>query len=210
MLKDKTLNEFIGLLASDAPAPGGGSAAALCGALSSALANMVCGLTIGKKKYAEHGEYIKTTAENAVSLSNYFVKLIDEDSNAYSRVSEAMGLQKETVEQKAKRSLIIQEALKNAADVPLKAMSEALECLKLIESSIGKTNKNVASDLGVAAICAEACVKSAMLNVLINLSLIKDEDYKIETKKKADRISAEAMRISERVQEKINSEYLTA
>ena len=187
MLKDLTIEQFLNELSSDSPAPGGGSIAALSGAVSCALLGMVCSLTTGRKKYAEFNAFAKETAVAAAALRNELQALIDEDSDAYNRVSVAMKMPKETEEDKKERAAAVQAALKHAASVPLETMRRASECITLIKSSFGKTNPNAESDLGVALLCAETAVQAAWLNVEINLDSIRDEDFVREVRTEGER-----------------------
>ena len=174
--------EFVDLLASDAPAPGGGSAAALEGALGAALTAMVCSLTIGKKKYAEFEELAAEAQKKAADLKARFVDVMDRDTEAFNVVSAAFGMPKATDEEKAARSAAIQEGLKGCTKTPFEMMELAVETLELTASVLGKSNDSAASDLGVSALSLRAAIQGAWLNVLINIGSLKDtvlaEDYR--------------------------------
>lgn len=174
--------EFVDLLASDAPAPGGGSAAALEGALGAALTAMVCSLTVGKKKYADHQELVAQTQEKALNLKARFVDVMDRDTEAFNVVSAAFGMPKTTDEEKAARSAAIQEGLKGCTKTPFEMMELAVEALELTACVLGKSNDSAASDLGVSALSLRAAIQGAWLNVLINIGSLKDaalaEDYR--------------------------------
>ena len=174
--------EFVDLLASDAPAPGGGSAAALEGALGAALTAMVCSLTIGKKKYAEFEELAAEAQKKAAGLKARFVDVMDRDTEAFNVVSAAFGMPKATDEEKAARSAAIQEGLKGCTKTPFEMMELAVETLELTASVLGKSNDSAASDLGVSALSLRAAIQGAWLNVLINIGSLKDtvlaEDYR--------------------------------
>ena len=181
-LAELTTAGFTDLLASDAPAPGGGSAAALEGALGAALTAMVCSLTVGKKKYAEHEELARSVQAKANDLQARFVDVIDRDTEAFNVVSAAFGMPKATDEETAARSAAIQEGLKGCTKTPFEMMELAVETLELTASVLGKSNDSAASDLGVSALSLRAAIQGAWLNVLINIGSLKDtvlaEDYR--------------------------------
>ena len=178
-LADLKVTEFVDLLASDAPAPGGGSAAALEGALGAALTAMVCELTtIGKskEKYAEYQEFVKESQAKATELKARFVDVMDRDTEAFNVVSAAFGMPKATDEEKAARSAAIQKGLEGCTATPFEMMELATATLELVESMLGRFNTNAASDLGVAAGNLLTCVKGAWLNVRINIGSLKDRE----------------------------------
>lgn len=197
LLRENTVKEFTEILASDAPAPGGGSVAALNGALAAALLNMVGALTAGKEKYREfHAEMRELTA-GAEVLRKRLLAGIDEDTEAFNKVSAVFSMPKETPEQKAARSEAMQAALKGAALAPLETMRAAGECLKLAGRSYGKTNPSCMSDFGTAVLCSVAAVRAAWLNVKINLAGIKDEDFGEKTGAEARGILAQSEKLAE-------------
>ncbi len=177
MLTEKTVTKFLDELASNSPAPGGGSVAALAGALGSALTSMVCNLTIGKKKYLEAEGEMKHILQQSENLRTMFTKLIDKDTEAFNKVMEAYGLPKETEDQKALRSAAIQGATKEAALVPLEVMKHCIDALALAKTVAHKGNTNSLSDAGVSALMIRAACESAALNVRINLNGINDEEF---------------------------------
>lgn len=177
MLSELSIKEYMQLLASDAPAPGGGSASALCGAQGVGLCAMVAALTVGKKKYEEHHELCAGVFEEARRLTSSMTKLIDEDTAAFNLVSAAYKLPKETDEQKAERSKAIAEAMLSATMVPYETLNLSLEALKLCQRLIGKSNPNCASDIGVGALNLLSCARGAWLNVLINLPSLADKEH---------------------------------
>ncbi|TAK66780.1 MAG: methenyltetrahydrofolate cyclohydrolase [Bacteroidetes bacterium] len=177
MLTEQTLNSFLDELASSSPAPGGGSVAALSGALGAALTAMVCNLTIGKKKYAEVEGEMRDILEKAEDLRSHFTVLIDKDTEAFNKVMEAYSLPKETEQQKALRSVAIQGTMKEAALVPLEVMKHVIDALALASIVAEKGNASSASDAGVSAIMLHAACESAALNVSINLASISDKNF---------------------------------
>jgi formiminotetrahydrofolate cyclodeaminase len=170
-------NDFLAELASSSPTPGGGSVAALCGALGASLGSMVCNLTIGKKKYADVENDMKALLGQTERLRVELSELIDEDAAAFDKVMAAMKLPKETDEEKAVRSAAVQDALVDAAMVPLAVMQKCVEVVELSESVAAKGNSNAISDAGVAALVGRAGAHAARLNVLINLGGIRAERH---------------------------------
>ena len=177
VIKDKPIQQFLDELASKAPTPGGGSAAAIIGAMGAALVSMVCNLTLGKKNYVSVEDEIKAVLEKSESLRTQLTDMIRADVDAFNQVMEAYGMPKITEEDKQTRDNAIQLALKTATDIPLscaKASSEVIELSRIVAE---KGNKNVASDAGVAALAGYASLKSAALNVYVNIGAIKDETF---------------------------------
>ena len=185
-------NNFLDLLASSSPTPGGGSASALAGALAAGLTSMVCNLTIGKKKYEEVSEELTRVLQSSEELRQRLTKLVEEDSEAFNRVMAAFRLPKETPQEKETRSRQIEEATKGAAKVPLEVMEEALRVLELSQVVAEKGNPNSISDAGVAALLAWSAVEGADLNVEINLSSLKDKSFVKGTRVKCVDIKGKA------------------
>ena len=183
-LAELTVTEFTALLASDAPAPGGGSAAALEGAIGAALTAMVCGLTKGKKKFAEFNDLAVEAEVKALALKDRFIDVMDRDTEAFNVVSAAFGMPKATDEEKAARSAAIQKGLEGCTATPFEMMELSVETLELTESLLGKSNDSAASDLGVSALSLRAAIQGAWLNVLINIGSLKNkelaEDYRVK------------------------------
>ena len=176
-LTDQPVFQFLDALASSAPAPGGGSVAALSGALGAALVSMVCNLTVGKKRYADVQEDIQSLLEESEGLRHKLVDLLQADVEAYTAVSQAMKMPRETDEEKAVRAEVLQKALKKATIVPLQIASACVEVIGLCQPAAEKGNKHAVSDAGVAILMAEAGLRSAALNVLINLGWIDDQSF---------------------------------
>jgi formiminotetrahydrofolate cyclodeaminase len=186
MLVQKTVEDFLEELASDSPAPGGGSVAALCGALGAALVAMVCRLTVGKPKYAEVSDELRETMDQAESLRRQFIRLVDRDSEAFQAVMSAFRMPKESDEQKAARSKAIQEATRGAAEIPLEVHQRTVDLMQLASQAAEKGNVNSISDAGVAAEMARAAAGSAAMNVQINLGGLKDHGYVNRARKQLD------------------------
>lgn len=177
MLIDKPLNAFLDELASSAPAPGGGSAAALAGAVGAALVSMVANLTLGKKDYVNVQDDIQRLVQESEALRHKCQELLDADVAAYSEVARVSKMPRDTDEQKAARSAAMQLALKNATAVPMELAQVCVDILRLCPEATAKGNVRAVSDVGVAALMAEAGLRAAALNVLINLGSIKDEVF---------------------------------
>jgi glutamate formiminotransferase/formiminotetrahydrofolate cyclodeaminase len=170
----ETLSGFVASVASNAPVPGGGSVAAHVGALGAALAEMVAGLTIGRKKYAAVEPEMKALAAHAVTLGARLTALVREDADSYALVSAAYKLPKEPAGLAAARDAAVQAALMKAATVPLETARACVAVAKLAATCAQKGNANAVSDAGVAALLAEAACKGAAYNVRINVSSMSD------------------------------------
>lgn len=182
------VGELVKLLASDAPAPGGGSAAALEGALGAALAAMVCSLTMGKKKYETQRGLVEKSLREAQSIVKKYMDVMERDTEGFNHLSKAFSLPKSTEEEKTARSAAIQEGLKGCTGTPMEMMELGAESLMLIHELVGNTNVNAVSDLGCAAVGVKAAIMGAWLNVRINLSSIKDQEFVKENLEKGERI----------------------
>ena len=197
--RNQGLEEFLTDLGSDDPTPGGGSAAAVTGALGAALCEMVASLTLDKKKYKDVGTTFRRILNKANSLRNGFLEALDEDIQAYNEVIDAYRLPSDSEEENEKRTKIIQSALKNATVPPLKIAQLAIEVLKLSKECAISGNRNAITDAGTSAILANAAVQSAMFNVDINLSSISDSNFVREKKRKRENFSEIAQKKSEEV-----------
>ena len=198
-LADLKVTEFVDLLASDAPAPGGGSAAALEGAIGAALTAMVCGLTKGKKKFAEFNDLAVEAEVKALALKDRFVDVMDRDTEAFNVVSAAFGMPKETDEEKAARSAAIQKGLEGCTATPFEMMEIAVETLELTDSILGKSNDSAASDLGVSALSLRAAIQSAWLNVLINIGSLKNKELAEDYRVKGEALLAKALPLADKI-----------
>ncbi len=177
MLAKKTVSAFLDELASSSPAPGGGSVAALSGALGAALTTMVCNLTIGKKKYAEVEADLKKVRTEAEKLRATFTRLIDEDTLAFNKVMEAFALPKDSEAQKTLRGAAIAAATKEATLIPLEVMKHCIDGMALAQQVASSGNANSVSDAGVSALMLHAACEGAALNVKINLNGLGDSDF---------------------------------
>ena len=171
-LKNLSVEEFAAVTGSDAPAPGGGSVAALAGGLGAALAEMVANLTIGKAKYADVEEEMKGLAAEGAALRKELIDSIQKDTESFTAYMNALGMPKNTDEEKAARKEAMQNGLKEAAEVPL-----ALKIFHVAGAVVERGNANAVTDGLVASMMARTAVLSALLNVKINLGSIKDEEF---------------------------------
>ncbi|QXM06572.1 cyclodeaminase/cyclohydrolase family protein [Crassaminicella indica] len=203
MLVNMNIKEFLEKLASNEPVPGGGSVAALSAAVSIALMEMVANLTIGKKKYMEVEEEMKSIKKDAEKYRSRFIEYIDKDSDAFNDVMKAFKLPKETDEEKETRKTAIQEATKKAALVPLEVAKDAFEIMKTIEKIVVKGNQNAVTDGAVAAMMARTAVLSALYNVKINLGSIKDTEFVEEVAKEVKELEENVENIEKDILSKV-------
>ena len=199
-LTERTVGEFLEAVAASTPTPGGGSVAALCGALSTALSRMVAGLAIDKQGYEAVQGDLTGLQDRAVGLQARLLALVDSDAAAYDGVVAAMRRPKATEAEKTARVAAIQAAYLQASEVPLQTMEACVEALGLSLEAAQKGNRNAVTDAGAAALLAGAGVRAASLNVRINLTALKDGQVRsrIETRlhellQRADKTGHEAL-----------------
>lgn len=176
-IKDTAIEPFLDQLASSAATPGGGSAAAIIGAMGAALVSMVCNLTVGKKKYADVEGEMKDVLAKTEALRKRLTGMIQDDVKAFDAVMGAYGMPKETDADKAARDKAIQAALKLATEVPLACARAAREVIDLAAIASNKGNLNVISDAGVGVLAGYAALRSAALNVFTNARMITDKTF---------------------------------
>jgi glutamate formiminotransferase/formiminotetrahydrofolate cyclodeaminase len=186
------VREFCNEVASESPAPGGGSVAALMGALGASLGGMVANLSAGKRGWDDKLEYFSDWAVKGQGLKDELLALVDEDAAAFNKVMDAFALPKGSEEEKSARAAAIEEATKRAAEVPLKVMETAAKSYPLLAEMAEKGNPASVSDVGVGALATRACIEGAALNVRINLQQLKDEKFKSALIEKLRKISAES------------------
>ena len=182
---------FLDKLAGESPEPGGGSAAALAAALGAALVSMVANLTLGREKYANVQGQVADLLASSEGLRQRLEEFVTLDTRAYGAVAVAMKLPRDTEEQKAERTRVLQVALLGAADVPLRVAEAAAEVSRLSRTAAEIGNLNAVSDAGVAAILADAAAQSAALNVKINLAWIADEAFRQDAWSRIEKVLAE-------------------
>ncbi|MCL2671647.1 MAG: cyclodeaminase/cyclohydrolase family protein [Clostridiales bacterium] len=199
MLNEMTITDFTALLASDAPAPGGGTASALMGAVGVSLTSMVAALTVGKPKYAAHQARMEGVLAEGGRLRVELLALMDADAEAFNQVTAAFGLPKGSDDEKATRRETIQTALQVSTETPCAIMRAAVEALRLTETAMEGYNTNAASDLGVAALGLSAALRGAWLNVCINLGSIKDMDFVARYRDEGEALLAEGTELADKI-----------
>ena len=202
-LADMTVTGFADTVASDAPAPGGGSCAALYGSIGAALTAMVGGLTQGRKKYAEYAEHAAEVEKKGNELKTRLLDVMDRDTEAFNVVSAAFGMPKATDEEKAARAAAIQKGLEGCTATPFEMMELSCKALEMTHELLGKTNDSAASDLGVAALSLRAGIQGAWLNVLINIGSLKNKDLAADYKKKGEEMLAKALPLADKIYENV-------
>lgn len=195
-LASLTIKGFADELASDSPAPGGGSVAALAGALSAGLASMVANLTFGRKAYLAHNETMDAISVRAQELKARLVRLIDEDTDAFDRVMAAFGLPKKSDEEKAVREAAIQAATKEAASVPFEVLSLMPDVARLAKTAAELGNTNLTPDAGVSGLTAALAARGAAYNVMVNCGNLTDVEWTTKMKSETDRLLAEVDEIA--------------
>ena len=190
MLTNQKISVFLEKTASGTPVPGGGSVSALSGALGAGLAEMVANLTIAKKGYETVENEMKEIAETLQNLREKLVTEVDKDSNAYKDVLTAFKLPKDTQEEKEQRAEAIQDAMKNAARVPLGVANDALQVMDLAEKAIRNGNRNAVSDGAVGTMMARTAVLGALFNVKINLASVKDKAFVEEMMREVNKLES--------------------
>lgn len=197
MLIKKSCEEFIEVLASKEPVPGGGGAAALMGAIGMALGNMVGNLTVGKEKYKDAEKEVYEIMKKARNLQDHLLKLVDEDAEVFKDVAAAYKMPKETEEQKKRKEEAMQKALKKACSVPLDIMKSASEAIKLQRRLADIGSKLAISDVGVGTYCLKAALLSGRMNVLINLNGITDKDFVKKTSEEMELLVKQSIEIAD-------------
>ena len=194
-----SLREFVNELSMDSPAPGGGSAAALCGALSAALSSMVANLTVGKKGYEKAWKDLKQAAARAQKLKDAYLDSVDLDTEAFNKLMEAYRLPKASEEQKKERDEAVKGAAVEATLVPFDVLDKSIEALKLAKKVAQKGNRNSVSDAGVAGQTGRAAAEAAYFNIRINLPSIPDQEFRSRMAKQAARLKKRALRLAEEI-----------
>lgn len=189
----KSCEEFVEVLASKAPTPGGGGASALTGAVGVALGNMVGSLTVGKKKYADVEEEIKTMMEASTTLQNELLELVQKDAECFEPLAAAYRMPKETEEEKAEKEKVMEQATKYACEVPFKIMEKCCRGIDLCGEFAEKGSVMATSDAGAGAIFCKAALQAASLNVYINTKSLKDREYAQQANEKSDAMLKEYM-----------------
>jgi formiminotetrahydrofolate cyclodeaminase len=199
MIKGMSLQDFLDALAGKASTPGGGSAAAVMGAMGAALVSMVAHFTIGKKGYEAAAAESTELLRRAEDLRARLTDMIRADVEAFDRVMAAYGLPKDSDAEKTQRTAAIQAALKSAADVPLACAELCVQVMELTRPMAAIGNKNVISDAGVAVLAAEAALRAAALNVCVNIGAIRDDDWVADRRDRIERLLDGSDRLTEEV-----------
>jgi formiminotetrahydrofolate cyclodeaminase len=186
MITDNTCKDFVSVLASKAPVPGGGGASALVGAIGTALGNMVGSLTVGKKKYAEFEDDIKEMMAKADQLQKDLLDCVEKDAEVFEPLAKAYGMPHETEEEKAAKAKVMAKVLKDACQAPLEIMRKCCESIELCEQFAGKGSRLAISDAGVGVTFCKAALLGASLNVFINTKAMADREYAAKVNKEAE------------------------
>jgi len=205
MMMNKDCKDFVELLASKAPVPGGGGASAFVGAIGMALGSMVGNLTLGKKKYADVQGDIQKILKKAELLQNDLLKLVEEDAKVFEPLSKAYGLPKGTEEEKKKRDEVMEEALRLACSVPIKIMEKSIEAVALHEELADKGTRIAISDVGVGVLFCKSALKGASLNVFINTKLMKDRKYAQDINNSTEKMLEEGILRAKKVYEQVEA-----
>lgn len=206
MLVDLTVKEFLNKVAGSDPVPGGGSIAALNGAIASSLTAMVANLTIGKKGYEPHEELMQYISDAAMQQKEIFIADIDRDSEAYNSVFACFKMPKGTDQGKAARSAAIQEATKYAALIPMQVARNAYILMPVIMDVARLGNRNAVTDACVAMMSARSAVLGALMNVRINLGSLKDKEFVAQLQAEADELEYLACAKEKELLDEINQE----
>ncbi len=203
MLNDTSTAAFLDQLASAAPTPGGGGAAAVMGAMGAALISMVARLTIGKKGYEAREEAARALLADSEALRSRLMPMVAEDAQAFETLMAAYRLPKDDEAAKARRSVAIQAGLKAATLAPLQCARAAAEVLRLAERAAGISHPSVISDVGVAALAGAAALRSAELNVMINVPQLKERGFADAAKSELEALTSECLPKAQTVHERV-------
>ncbi len=188
MVKDRIVGEWIDVLASKAPVPGGGGASALGGALGAALGQMVANLTVGKKGYADVEEKMQESLAGLQGLLQELLELADKDAQVFAPLAEAYAMPSGTEQQKAAKEQVMEERLLAASLVPMEMMEKSLEVLDILEFLGEKGSRMAISDVGVAVQFARAALTGAVMNVYINTKAMKNREKAEDLNQKANKM----------------------
>ncbi len=197
--QEMTLQDYHKTLASSAPTPGGGAATALAGSQGASLVAMVCNLSLGKEKYAQHQALIQEVLSQLEQIQATCLGLMDKDAQAFDQVAAVFALPKATETEVAVRKEKMEAALKACTLPPMELMEESMKGLRLTASVLGKSNQSAVSDLGVAALFFKSAIEGAWLNVTINLASLKDEAFIKTHKTRGEEILAEGKIVADEI-----------
>ena len=203
MVESMTIQEFLDVLSSKEPVPGGGGASALAGALGNALGQMVANLTIGKKKYAQvEGEY-KELAERMKGIQGQFTALADQDAKVFAPLAKCYSLPSGTEEAKAYKAEVMEARLLDASLVPMEIMEKASEMLEIMDILADKGSRMAVSDVGVGVQFIRTALLGAVMNVYINTKSMKNREKAEEMNEKAERLIKEGTEAADRIYQKV-------
>lgn len=203
MIKEQVIQDFLDVLSSKEPVPGGGGASALCGAVGNALGQMVANLTVGKKKYAEAEPEVKEHLEKMVKLQAEFTALADDDAKVFAPLAKAYSLPSETEEQKAYKAEVMETNLLAASAVPLQIMEKSMQMLTILDRLADIGSRMAVSDVGVAVQSTRAALLGAAMNVYINTKPMKDRNKAEELNNSANKMIEEGSRQADRIYDKV-------
>jgi len=195
MYLNRPLREFLSDTSSRSPTPGGGSVSALTGALGASLLCMVANFTLGKKKYREVEGEVREILKEAEKLKDKLTTMIQQDIEAYQRLSQAMRASRDNSLVKEGRARILEDSLEEASEVPLRVAQLSYQLIKLGERLLSKGNPNLITDTGIGVLLGEAALQSAALNVEINLISVKDEEFREDKRMALSTLLSEGKRV---------------
>ena len=203
MVESMTIQEFLDVLSSKEPVPGGGGASALAGALGNALGQMVSNLTIGKKKYALVEDEIKELAERMKGIQGQFCALADQDAKVFAPLAKCYSLPSGTEEEKAYKAEVMEARLLDASLVPMEIMEKASEMLEIMDILADKGSRMAVSDVGVGVQFIRTALLGAVMNVYINTKSMKNREKAEEMNEKAERLIKEGTEAADRIYQKV-------
>lgn len=203
MIESMTIQEFLDVLSSKEPVPGGGGASALAGALGNALGQMVANLTIGKKKYAQVEDEIKELAERMKGIQGQFTALADQDAKVFAPLAKCYSLPSGTEEEKAYKAEVMEARLLDASLVPMEIMEKASEMLEIMDILADKGSRMAVSDVGVGVQFIRTALLGAVMNVYINTKSMKNREKAEEMNEKAERLIKEGTEAADRIYQKV-------
>ena len=203
MIGSMTIQEFLDVLSSKEPVPGGGGASALAGALGNALGQMVSNLTIGKKKYALVEDEIKELAERMKGIQGQFSALADQDAKVFAPLAKCYSLPSGTEEEKAYKAEVMEARLLDASLVPMEIMEKAWEMLEIMDILADKGSRMAVSDVGVGVQFIRTALLGAVMNVYINTKSMKNREKAEEMNEKAERLIKEGTEAADRIYQKV-------
>ncbi len=203
MVESMTIQEFLDVLSSKEPVPGGGGASALAGALGNALGQMVANLTIGKKKYAQVEDEIKELAERMKGIQGQFTALADQDAKVFAPLAKCYSLPSGTEEEKAYKAEVMEARLLDASLVPMEIMEKAWEMLEIMDILADKGSRMAVSDVGVGVQFIRTALLGAVMNVYINTKSMKNREKAEEMNEKAERLIKEGTEAADRIYQKV-------